>query len=324
LAPEEYALDGKEFVRLDTRAIVRAFGTHEQAEYEKAIDGGCLREAQQMIRRFWQRSRRPQGGSPFERFRAGIGESSMRELRQIIEQPDRRGEVLALPRNPYTGAVVIPGSSIKGAIRTALASWLANTGEGPQRIAEARRTRGEFDGRRMEEAVFGYTPSEMEGDPLRLLHVADSEWPASGVQVDKPELTKLGRDRGMTQGIQMHVERLVSRGDRGETPAAEVTIRVEPARGRPVARVFSWEEIVFACNRFYANRLNAEHRRFAWVAADGERWQPSQQEFERGILLRIGRSAISIRCRSTSTGKDGTRPGRRRSGRSDTRGRCAR
>ncbi len=291
LAPEEYVLDGQEFVRLDTRAILRALGTGERAQYESAIDSGRLRDAQQVIRRFWQKSRGPQGRSPFERFRAAVGQSSYSELNQIIEQPHRRGEVLALPRNPYTGGVVIPGSSIKGAIRTALASWRANTDSGRQRIDQARQIYPrDFDGRRMEEAVFGYTHREMEGDPLRLLHVSDAEWPASDVQVDKPELTKLGRDGDTAQGIQMHVERLVSRGDRTETPAVEVTMRLEtPRKGPRSGCGFAWEEIVFACNQFYANRLNAEHKRFPWVAREGRRWQPTQQEFERGLLLRLGR-----------------------------------
>lgn len=287
LAPEEYALDGSDFVRLDTRAILRALGAGERTQYESAVDGGRLRDAQQVIRRFWQRSRGPQGRSPFERFRAAVGESSRSELSQIIEQPYRRGDVLALQRNPYTGAVVIPGSSIKGAMRTALASWLANTSPGPQRIRALGR---DFDGRRMEEAVFGYTSRDMEGDPLRLLHVADAEWPASGVQVDKPELTKLGRDGSTTQGIQMHVERLISRGDGAKTPAVEVTMRLEkPRKGQRFDRPFAWKEIENACKHYYANRLNAEHARFPWVAREGHLWQPTQQEFERGLLLRLGR-----------------------------------
>jgi CRISPR-associated protein Csm5 len=291
LAPEEYVVDGQEFVRLDSRAILRALSAQERTAYEAAVDAGRLRDAQRVIRRFWQASR-AQGSLRFERFRAAIGESSREDLRQIIEQPERRGDVLALQRNPYTGAVVIPGSSIKGVMRTALASWLANTEPGPRRIATAQQTaqRG-WDGRRLEQAVFGYNAGETEGDPLRLLHVADAEWPAGGVQVDKPELTKLGRGDDGTERIQMHVERLLSRGDGTRTPAVTVALRLETPgrRSRLFARAFAWEEIVFACNRFYANRLNAEYERFSQVAHDGYRWKPTQQEFERGLLLRLGR-----------------------------------
>lgn len=294
LAPEEYGIDQGEFVRLDTRRILRQLPEAERRKYEAAIDGGRLRDAQAVVRQAWEASLREQRPSPLERFRARIGPGSRDELRQIVEQPYRKGEVLALFRNPYSGAAVIPGSSVKGAIRTALASWLANAEPGEGRIRAAKQRRDSpFDGRRMEEAVFGYTGRETESDPLRLLHVTDAEWPAGAVQIDKPELTKLGRAEGMTQGIQMHLERLLSRADGEAPPDATMTVRLEPA-GRPerkklFERVFHWEELSYACNLFYTSRLNAEHRRFPLVANQSARWLPAQEAVNQGILLRLGR-----------------------------------
>lgn len=289
LAPEDYVLDGDVLVRLKTSSILAALPPELRRRFEQDVDAGRLRAAQDIVGTFWRGlppSKRPE----FEQYRISVGEGARNELRQLIARPKRRGEVAALPRNPYTGDVTIPGSAIKGAIRTALVSMRVN---GPAKAAYERAAGGRPDRRVLEEAAFGYRSSATESDPLRLLKVSDAVWPASAVRVDRAALHRLGN--GGAEGIPIYLERLECRADGVRLPECMVTISLREeatlslAERRLFQTLFSWNELQFACGSFYVGRLRAEGKRFGEAGWFGWKWWPSQEEVNTALLLRVGR-----------------------------------
>ncbi len=294
ISPEEYVVDveRKEIVRLSFPAVLAAMAEPDRKRFESALDQGRLKDAQSLIQQTW-RQRPPAGRGMLERYRAECGERSFQELRQVIEQPGRSGDVMALVRNPVTGNVVVPGSAIKGAIRTALVSRYAQgLADGEKRAFNTGAARNRKLAHVMEMRVLDYTDRELQRDPFRLLSVSDVDWPSNLVRIDKPELRKLGRDGGETSGIQMHFERLKSFVDGVQTawPMVDITLNPEPRKWESAGKKMDWGTVREACNDFYWNRLDQEEKRFSIVSANAESWRPNALDFSRGaIFLRVGR-----------------------------------
>ncbi|HPU74475.1 MAG TPA: type III-A CRISPR-associated RAMP protein Csm5 [Bryobacteraceae bacterium] len=306
LAPEDYVLDGDVLVRLKVSSILSALSPELRRSFEREIDAGRLRPAQEIVGNFWRRlppSERPK----FEQYRTRVGEGAREELRQLVARPERSGEVAALPRNPYTGDVVIPGSAIKGAIRTALVSMRVN-GEAKEAFERAASNQPNKRARVLEETAFGYRSSATESDPLRLLKVSDASWPAAAVRVDRATLHKLGN--GGRENVPIYLERLECRADGVSPPECEVTISLrEEAALTPAERclfrvLFDWDKLFLACGAFFVGRLQAEGHRFEEVRRFAGEWWPSQQEVNTGLLLRVGRY-----CHFDSLSVDGFREG---------------
>lgn len=309
LAPEDYVVRDEELIRLDPHSILRSLTDEARKKYESLLDHNDLSGALSFLRDAFaaDEGHTPSGRSHFERYRVRLGRTSAREISAVVENPRRRGEIHALPRNPYTGDIVVPGSSIKGAIRTALLSERVQ----PQQDRIRRQITGARGLRRsrvLEEMGFNYGSGKTESDPLRLLEVSDASWPAGAVRIDYAALEKLGRAPAASEGIQLHLERLLSTADVAELPECAVRIQLntegqENRRVRAlVQQPVTWGELELACNRFYTGRFNAEMHQFRDLLPDIQRWYP---ELRSGmILLRVGRH-----CHFDSLSVDGLREG---------------
>ncbi len=294
ISPEEYVMDieRREVVRLRLPTVLAAMAEPTRKRFESALDQGRLKDAQAEIQRIWLQQP-PGERAKIERYRAECGDQSFHELRQIIEQPGRSGDVMALLRNPFTGNVTVPGSALKGAIRTALVSRYAQDLSDTDKQTYNLGADGDRKlAREMETRVLNYTDRNLERDPLRLLTVSDIEWPAGLVRIDKTVLRKLGRDDGQTSGIQMHFERLKSFVDnvQADWPTVELRLAPEPDKWKSAGRRLDWEQLRKICNDFFLNRYQREVQQFPAVRATAEYWGPTELDVARGsIFIRIGR-----------------------------------
>jgi CRISPR-associated protein Csm5 len=309
LAPEDYLLDEKRnrLVRVRTGALLSELGEAERVRLEGLLRANDFRGARQLLaaratdRKYWA-------------WEVAVGGESLLELKQAVAEPERRrGEVLALPRNPYTGAVIVPGSAIKGAIRTALLS--ARVANLPaerkqqvrQQIMEAKKEGLNKAWQVLESVGFQYERSRTEADPMRLIRVADAEVRPEAVRVDRAVIVNREGSETQAARIQMHVERLVSRADGGERARFTVKIGLaeELLRDRRVEELFrvrfDWGILEVACNRFFVRRWQEEAKTFAAVGrAVGAEVKLRQGE----ILLRVGRF-----CHFESLSVEGFRQG---------------
>lgn len=149
---------------------------------------------------------------------------------------------------PLDNAPYLPGSSLKGSIRTA---WLnaRNRGEPLSRDVLAERMNRS---RRMQERLLGYQAGKFENDPFRHLAVADAH-PEDGITPPPTRILyaiskKKRPSERIPQELRVYLETLPE-----ALPASFLgQIRLDP-RGP-----FNWNSLCEACNGFYLPQLNAE------------------------------------------------------------------
>ncbi len=294
MGPEQYFIEEttRRLVRYDWHRIVSGWPEQTRRRFEQLILNAVQPEQLKQAREMLQQTARNQPGCHI--YSAAIGAESLAELRNA-DPARRRGEVHLLCRNPHTAEAVIPGSSIKGAIRTAIVN--AGIAYADPSVKQEIRRRLESDRHRstawelLEAIALEYDRKNTEEDPLRMLRVSDAALPPAAVRVDRVVVRNREGSESSQRKIQLHVERLLSRAD-GVGPPPSAVIRIALASewaahpGSNLKRPLSWEFLEQACNDFYSNRYQEEIRAFSFLAHPG--WVPDRLP-EGALLLRIGR-----------------------------------
>jgi len=298
IAPEEYLLINNAMVRFNPSLVLAKMTARERAEYEDMLDKGKLPDALQRMR---GKARQCQDAWMYT---TAIGAGSSQALSAVLANPERRGEVMPLPRNAETGDVVIPGSAIKGALRTAVLSFLfQGDASGNPRLRADWEARVKTDdghslrhlSSELQQSVFGYREREMERDPFRMIRVDDARVPASQVRVDRCEVVQRDGEAAKMFGVQMHFERLLSLADGVSNVGFEVSISVDDQRLKDprVAELFGrkvgWDLLCASLDGFYRGRFNAELEQFEKLYSPQVFTPAVMGMFGRGCVVRIGR-----------------------------------
>lgn len=243
---DEYRLEGGALCRFDQAKAMRAMTPAQRSAFQRALDAGRLGEAAETLRKAG-------AGAILERI--PISGRARNELQRAFADPAlRSGQVRPFVRSG--GRPCIPGSSIKGALRTALAS------------AALPRDREPPGGWRHEAALsaaFGLDANRTETDPLRFLHVSDAFLPDGATLIDRVEV--MDRKNPEAGKMQMHYERTRALTDGGEAPDFTVTIGIDGRAGeegcvpRSDAR-FDPRLLLWRCRAFHVGLFNAEMKRF--------------------------------------------------------------
>lgn len=320
MAPEEYFLHDSRLVRFRPEVVMRSWTPAERQAFENRLREGALRPAWVQLRNA-AAARRDSW-----LYEIAAGEGSARELGAALDPSRRRGEVFLLQWNLARREVIVPGSAIKGALRTALVNACVQADLKAIGDEVERRKRQDSNWRRhndlwraMEEKALRVGSAGRNQpepiDPLQMLKVSDAAAPARMVQVDQAEVRK--REGGTaSQKIQIHCERLLSAAD-GQ--AAEFSLEIGWDRDRALdrrvrerlGRNFDWGFLVRVTNAFFYGRLTKETKRFQFLGQGAARWLPPGQWWEGGrLLLRIGRFS-HFESLSVDELRDGYNPQRR-------------
>jgi CRISPR-associated protein Csm5 len=185
--------------RFDQGRALRSMMVERRAIFRRFLDQGNLGEASKLLRKAGR-------GALVDRI--ALSDASRRELQTAMDDPGSRGgQVNMFIRSG--GRPFIPGSSIKGAFRTALASAGLPTNVSPTGLTHDGAMR----------AALKIDPNDTATDPLRFLSVADAKLPDGATRIDPAEIVKRGGAPATTRGrggIQMHYERLRARSDGAE------------------------------------------------------------------------------------------------------------
>ncbi len=221
--------------------------------------------------------------------------------------------------NPIDRRPVLFGSSLKGAIRTALLDGL-NQGK-PLQIVETRQTGKQRDEKstELQQRLFQYRAGKFELDPLRLVQLADGAWhgesdlPAAQVYLAvnrkkapvKDEQGHLRQSQAESKDLYQILECVP--GWRYRAFASQLNLQSVAAveRGSYQDRLpasalrFDMGQIAQACNAFYRPLLEVESRKMrernyldsTWDQSVEALLQQAQARMERGeaFLLRVGR-----------------------------------
>lgn len=285
---EEAAQQGPPVLcRFDQARAMRAMRPAQRSAFQQALDAGKLGEAARLLREAGQ-------GAIVERI--PMSGRSAAELQAALENPMlRSGQVKPFLRSG--GRPYIPGSSLKGAFRTALASAA---------LPRDRAPAGGWTHETALAAAFGLDPQDTATDPLRFLHVSDAFLPEGATLIDRVEV--MDRKNPQAGKMQMHYERTHALVEREDAPVFTVALGFDGRAGAPqaVSRTearFDPRLLLSRCRAFHVALFNAEMGRFfegatkqmllrkmlAYGSPDGKlpvrdkAWDP---DF---LLLRLGR-----------------------------------
>ncbi|MCL6546752.1 MAG: type III-A CRISPR-associated RAMP protein Csm5 [Bryobacteraceae bacterium] len=306
--PEEYFLHNNLLVRFRPAEVFASWSDKQRQEYEACLAAHKVDDALNRIRASAGKLKSSHW------YHCELADSARSALMNAIAKPEQaKGEIRPLPRNPYTGSVVIPGSAIKGAFRMAALNSLLASREDLCRQAkrevlrardaaargdhsQARRLLEQLD-QALQKALFR-NGGGIERDPFRFLKVSDATpCRAPGQPADRIDLAQVvWADGAARQGPMMAVERLRSRAD-GDEAAFELEISIDHGRmnhphvGDPKRIGVPWPVdrawLMQTANFFFLTRFQEEQRRF--LKYYPEKAASAASPPREGCLLRLGR-----------------------------------
>ena len=187
--------------------------------------------------------------------------------------------------NPVDAAPYLPGSSLKGSMRTA---WLNTVNKGNPR-------QGREDNRALQQRLLDYTNGKFENDPMRHLQIADAHHPEDGEPAASRVLYAVSKKK-----------RLSERG------SPELKVFLEAIHGllndafvgeiRFTGDKITWTNLCKACNQFYLPQLQESlvHEHLspmldtAWRNLLNDLLVNELKELsanQQGFLLRVGKNS---------------------------------
>jgi len=239
--------------RFDPAEAMRLMPEPERQRFRQALDAGRLADVAKALR---------SAGTRCIIERIPVSSRSLADLRKAIEQPDARsGQVKPFVRTG--GRPYIPGSSVKGAFRTALASFA---------LPREERAREQWTHETAMEAALGVSRTDTSTDPLRFLHVADSFLPQAATVIDLADVFRPYNPGA--KGPLLHYERTKALTDGDDAPEFQITLWVDSRAKDPgsVARPNA---------RYDARSLLSHLFRFHFVIfrEEGKRFFPETAKF---------------------------------------------
>ena len=201
-----------------------------------------------------------------------------------LKNPNIKLEITLMPRSVGNWQAYIPGSSVKGAIRTAVISELTKQ-------KGLRNPNPKF----FEKDVLGYNDAKQ--DPFRCIRISDAPLPEAATFIDKTEILKRYKGPGPDpSGIQMFYEQCFSMLD-GETIAAVGTLDVDDQL--PQKKVFDRRQnseiaavsmamdalqILKSCRAFYLPKMQDEHDKFYKARPDSVKHNQELEDYSQQLL----------------------------------------
>lgn len=313
--PTNYVIDDGTLYEFDTGGAVSALSANDRAELSKIVskpDAQMLKSVQKFFydRRGalkpWAVNAIPVLDGVARLYESRVGQTANRESNggQVLNKL----EIDRCAYNPINRQPVLFGSSVKGAIRTAL---LDQINKGAR--AHERKGLHEFQGRLLKYRDPNRGQLKLELDPLRLVSLSDSSWqsktslPTSQVflavnRKKSPVLNEQGQLRqSMGENLYQILECIpacYAQSFIGQLTLQQVGTANHP--GLPATDLrFSAETIAHACNRFYLPILTAERKLMQergyshsdWYKTITDILSISSEKLKTGkaFLLRVGR-----------------------------------
>ena len=298
--PWQYVLEpygkSKYLWLLDVPALLAALAEPDRREFLRRCDSSNPLTAREWLAgRF---AKLKAAGDTFVRGVVQVGPKAYEELASHRQDGNRTNEVQLFVRDEGSGGAYVPGSSLKGVVRTALVAAAAakvNDAALPS-LGRGGRSSAPFEAMVLGHA--GERGPNLYRDPLRQLAFSDVKLPENSTIVERMKIVTASGIAGDGTGpekIQMYREITWSALD-GESIKAEGELRIhdrladERAGRHRLPRAWDVASLCRACNDFYRPVLteeigkflgNSRHRAKLEVARDGLR--------DNQCLVRIGR-----------------------------------
>jgi len=274
ITPFEYLIKKDEkldcwlFYRIDLTKMLSDLPPSKRKEFDRVTDSADISS----VRKFILENVRLEH---HQLYPCGVNYELVQAYQQNLKNPHNQLIIHPHLRRADTWQAIIPGSSIKGAIRTAVVSSLMSDWPPEQRI----------DFKNFESEVLNYSNergrADIRRDPFRCLQIADADLPLDGLSIDPAVIFKPGKsDLPDPAGIQMFYEITYSRLD-GENVTAQTRLSLDDKlpftealdkktqqKQSGVSMPLDVETIRKHCLDFYQPKMQEEHERFYQKSAD--------------------------------------------------------
>lgn len=241
--------------------------------------------------------RKASAGREFTRYTVPIEPMAAPLLQKMHANANSTGEIHLMTRHAVTGIPYVPGSSIKGSIRTAMVAWFAP--KNPPLYVD-QRTRSPD----LEAAILGHVRSnsdrpDLYKDPFRQIAIGDIPLDEYGCKIDRIEIVRRRAGAARSEASILMFRDVTYCSLDGEVDLAfkgqarfypELAGPAELGSRRFGSDMIDPELICKACNAFYRPRLEREvatfvsDKEFATVLTEAK-----QINDPLSCLIRLGR-----------------------------------
>lgn len=276
LDPLDYIIRDDKFQRISFERIIGRMSDAERTAFESIIDSGDLRKLRAYVH------------THPDTLTANLFSIAVSPAVKCLYDDkinDIQNQLLIHPfvRTAGETTPIIPGSSFKGAIRTAVINELAKTGNVPK----PRETREEYE---FEARVLG--SSDAKNDPFRGMKIRDAALVNDDMIIREVKNLKRGNNGVTVTSIQMMCEVTHSRvSGMGVSFKTELLVDDALQSVKYLSQNLSIAQVIGSCNNFYRDKLEMEHRKF-FKNSQFERWSKAVLDVPVGeseFLLRVGR-----------------------------------
>ncbi|RMH12950.1 MAG: type III-A CRISPR-associated RAMP protein Csm5 [Gammaproteobacteria bacterium] len=280
-------------IALDLPKLYSSLNGSQRARYYELLDRADIPQLREWVDRH--------ANSDHYLFAVQIPELILyNELKESIANPERKVEVELFTRRPDNGMPYIPGSSIKGAIRTALVDyWLDDQQNNRRLLSLVNDPRP--NGQIFEAHALGYFKNnriDLYHDPFRQLAISDASLPDDACYIDSVKIIrKLNSTRGTApdpRGIKMYRDMTWSAME-GETIQTQTQCRLfqpEVKQQCNLPQAIDIKTICQACNTYYQPEIERQMQEYT-PRDEYHVWKPllqaSSDLAENQCVIRVGR-----------------------------------
>lgn len=307
--PTDYVIDEDTLFAFNSAVVSQTFNEYERDGLVRLVQGKQQDDVLQRLQKFFRDHREPLIAEATHYLPVANGVASLYRDRTGHTAGREDSGKLEIERtfyNPVSQKPVIPGSSLKGAIRTALLSRVNDSEPLSYKEKQAIRNPQENVNQKLQNQLFEF--ESLEQDPMRLVQLADTEVVKSDkvssqvvFAVNRPR-QKPKQNHAGQKGPQQMLEILSESGPRAFS--SRLTLQkvgqLQQSQKLPKTDLqWSIQQIADACNHFYFPLLEHEMkiiREREYVSPD---WDKRMRQLLAGIrpmldankaiLLRIGK-----------------------------------
>lgn len=255
--PLEYLVEGQIFYKLDIEQFLSDLSDNQKKEFYSAVDSSNP----VTLRKFFQQNIDKE---KYLLYRS-VAQPDFRDAyHNSVNSPENQLLVNLITRSSGRYRPYFPGSSIKGAIRTAIVSEMAN-----QKKFKPRNPKF------YEKDLLGYDNAKQ--DPFRCIKIADAYLPENSTYIDKVEIINKNKkpDNSDPSKIKMFYESCFSLLDGEDDIIAETILDIDEnlpeqaiwdrkrrKKSPAVSKALTTEEIIKSCRDFYLPKIQQEHAKF--------------------------------------------------------------
>lgn len=248
IEPLDYIIEKGRLYKISFEKFVVSMNDAERADFEGMIDKGNLVDIRKYVSSKINKDRDSVYSLDVSEKVGNTYQSKLSDIQnQLLISPFIRSEGESLP--------LIPGSSIKGAIRTAVISELAKDSDLPK----PRSSREEYA---FESQVLGY--KDAKSDPFRGVKVRDCLMEKDSTIIR--EVVNVSKKKGQSLEVNsiQNICEVSNASFVGKTAEFDTEISIDEALFRTgfVSKTITIEQVIKSCNAFYRDKMEHEHKRF--------------------------------------------------------------